>query len=181
MHPRAEQLIRDLELQPHPEGGHYAEVHRSAASTSIYFLLASGEMSRWHRVRSEEIWHFYEGSPLELLQLTPNGADLERIVLGPVSDRERPVHCVPPQLLAGGAVARRVYARRVARWRRPFQFADFVAAQRLAGAGRVHQPGSPRSCPVRVAYEYEIHTLRPYRRVRAVGPAQAGHCSRLSR
>ena len=56
MHPRAEQLIRDLELQPHPEGGHYAEVHRSTASTSIYFLLAAGEMSRWHRVKSEEIW-----------------------------------------------------------------------------------------------------------------------------
>ena len=95
MHPRAEQLIRDLELQPHPEGGHYAEVHRSTASTSIYFLLAAGEMSRWHRVRSEEIWHFYEGSPRELRQLTPTGTDLERIVLGPVSDRERPVHCVP--------------------------------------------------------------------------------------
>jgi predicted cupin superfamily sugar epimerase len=95
MHARAEQLIRDLGLQPHPEGGHYAEVHRSAASTSIYFLLASGELSRWHRVTSEEIWHFYEGSPLELLQLTPGGTELERIVLGPASDRERPVHCVP--------------------------------------------------------------------------------------
>jgi predicted cupin superfamily sugar epimerase len=96
VHPRAEQLIRDLALRPHLEGGHYAEVHRSEASTSIYFLLAAGEMSRWHRVRSEEIWHFYEGSPLELLQLTPQGTDLERIVLGPVSERERPVHCVPP-------------------------------------------------------------------------------------
>ena len=96
MHPRAEQLIRDLGLQPHPEGGHYAEVHRSAASTAIYFLLAAGELSRWHRVRSEEIWHFYEGAPLELLQLTPSGSELERIALGPVSVRERPVHCVPP-------------------------------------------------------------------------------------
>ena len=96
MHPRAEQLIRDLGLQPHPEGGHYAEVHRSAAATSIYFLLASGELSRWHRVRFEEIWHFYEGAPLDLLQLTPNGAELERFVLGPVSDHERPIHRVPP-------------------------------------------------------------------------------------
>jgi len=96
LHPRAEQLIRDLGLKPHPEGGHYAEVHRSAASTSIYFLLAAGEVSRWHRVRSEEIWHFYEGAPLELLQLDPSGSDLERITLGPVTDREHPVHCVPP-------------------------------------------------------------------------------------
>ena len=95
MHPRAEQLIRELRLQPHPEGGHYAEVHRSPAVTSICFLLAAGEMSRWHRVRSEEIWHFYEGAPLELLQLTPAGADLERIQLGPFDDRQRPVHGVP--------------------------------------------------------------------------------------
>jgi predicted cupin superfamily sugar epimerase len=95
VHARAAQLIRDLELQPHPEGGHYVEVHRSPAVTSIYFLLTAGERSRWHRVRSEEIWHFYEGAPLELLQLTPTGGDLERIVLGPLQDTQRPVHCVP--------------------------------------------------------------------------------------
>ena len=95
MHTRAKQLIRDLNLQPHPEGGHYAEVHRSPAVTTIYFLLVEGEISRWHRVRSEEIWHFYEGAPLELLQISPDGRDLERIALGPLSDRRRPVHCVP--------------------------------------------------------------------------------------
>lgn len=94
---RAQQLIRELALQPHPEGGYYAEVHRSRAVTSIYFLLASGEISRWHRVRSEEIWHFYEGAPLELLQLSPDGSDLERILLGPLGERQRPVHCVPGQ------------------------------------------------------------------------------------
>ena len=95
MNDRAEQLIRELGLQLHPEGGHYAEVHRSPAVTTIYFLIRADEKSRWHRVRSEEIWHFYEGAPLELLQLSPDGADLERIVLGPLSDRQRPVHCVP--------------------------------------------------------------------------------------
>lgn len=95
MNARAEQLIRDLGLQPHPEGGHYAEVHRSPSVTTIYFLLRADEKSRWHRVRSEEIWHFYEGDPLDLLQLSPDGADLERIVLGPLADRQRPVHCVP--------------------------------------------------------------------------------------
>ena len=95
MHARAQELIRDLALQPHPEGGHYAEVYRSAAMTSIYFLLASGEISRWHRIRSEETWHFYEGAPLELLQLGPDGSDLERIVLGPPAERQRPFHCVP--------------------------------------------------------------------------------------
>jgi predicted cupin superfamily sugar epimerase len=46
-------------------------------------------------VRSEEIWHFYEGDPLELLQLSPDGQELERIALGPAGDRQRHVHCVP--------------------------------------------------------------------------------------
>ncbi len=124
MHPRAEQLIRDLELQPHPEGGHYAEVHRSATSTSIYFLLASGEISRWHRVRSEEIWHFYEGSPLELLQLTPDGAELERIVLGLPSDRERPAHCVPPEYWQA-ARSRGAFTLVGCTVAPPFHFSDF--------------------------------------------------------
>ena len=91
MHPRAEQLIRDLGLQPHPEGGWYCQTYKSDEQ-----ITAEGELSRWHRVRFEEIWHFYEGAPLDLLQLTPNGAELERFVLGPVSDQERPVHRVPP-------------------------------------------------------------------------------------
>ena len=125
MHPRAEQLIRDLELQPHPEGGHYVEVHRSPACTSIYFLLVSGEMSRWHRVRSEEIWHFYEGSPLELLQLTPTGTDLERIVLGPPNERERPVHCVPPNYWQA-ARTRGAFTLVGCTVAPPFRFEDFT-------------------------------------------------------
>jgi uncharacterized protein len=124
MHPRAEQLIRDLELQPHPEGGHYAEVHRSQASTSIYFLLAAGEISRWHRVKFEEIWHFYEGAPLELLQLTPSGRDLERIVLGRPSDCERPVHCVPGDYWQT-ARSRGAFTLVGCTVAPPFQFADF--------------------------------------------------------
>ena len=95
MDARAEQLIRDLGLQPHPEGGHYAEVHRSPAVTTIYFLLAGDEKSRWHRIASEEIWHYYEGAPLELLQLRPDGTELDRMVLGPWSGRQQPVHIVP--------------------------------------------------------------------------------------
>jgi predicted cupin superfamily sugar epimerase len=132
MHPRAVQLICDLSLQPHPEGGHYIEVHRSAAVTTIYFLLAEGEISRWHRVGSEEIWHFYEGAPLELLQLSPDGRDLERIALGPLSDRQQPVHCVPANhwqaarsrgefTLVGCTVAP------------AFQFADFSLLRDSAG------------------------------------------------
>jgi uncharacterized protein len=91
---RAEGLIRALGLQRHPEGGYYAEVYRGAAVTTIYFLLPAGEKSRWHRVRSDEIWHHYEGAPLDLLQLTPDGTEMERVVLGPLSEIQQPVHCV---------------------------------------------------------------------------------------
>jgi predicted cupin superfamily sugar epimerase len=69
----ADDIIRLLGLQPHPEGGHFRETFRDplqldgrAASTAIYFLLRRGERSHWHRVDAVEIWHFYAGAPLEL-------------------------------------------------------------------------------------------------------------------
>jgi predicted cupin superfamily sugar epimerase len=107
--PRATELIRKLNLLPHPEGGFYREVYRSpalvhpvdsrdqrAALTTIYFLLPASEKSRWHRIRSDEIWHYYEGAPLELLQLAPSGAQVEHITLGRLEEGGVPVHCVPP-------------------------------------------------------------------------------------
>ena len=108
MHPRAAELIRVLGLVPHPEGGHFGEVFRSAlpvrpagrdvsraALTSIYFLLAAGERSRWHRVAADEAWHFYEGDPLELFWTTPDGATCETRRLGPVGAGVAPVAVVP--------------------------------------------------------------------------------------
>ena len=70
----AEQIIAELDLRPHPEGGHYAETYRHApagggrgAMTAIYYLLRAGEISAWHRVNdADEIWHYYAGAPLEL-------------------------------------------------------------------------------------------------------------------
>ena len=95
MDARAAELIQILGLRPHPEGGHYREVFRSKALTSIYFLLAAGEQSRWHRVMADEAWHFYEGDPLDLMWLNPSGSDCTRRVLGPVSKAHAPVHVVP--------------------------------------------------------------------------------------
>lgn len=106
---RADTLVRDLQLQPHPEGGHFREVFRSRrmvrtddgrserwASTSIYFLLRAGEFSRWHRVASDEIWHFYEGAPLELVLLDATGERTRCDVLGPVgSPKAEPTRVVP--------------------------------------------------------------------------------------
>ena len=69
----AADVIRILKLKRHPEGGHYRETHRDnrthqgrAASTAIYFLLARGERSHWHRVDAVEVWHYYAGDPLKL-------------------------------------------------------------------------------------------------------------------
>jgi hypothetical protein len=67
-------IIRRLQLEPHPEGGHFrrtwaapaAEGERPSAS-AIYFLLEAGEQSRWHRVDAAEVWLFHVGAPLELL------------------------------------------------------------------------------------------------------------------
>ena len=72
--PTAADIIARLELQPHPEGGHYRETFRDtrldgngrSLSTAIYFLLARGERSHWHRIDAEEIWHYYAGSALIL-------------------------------------------------------------------------------------------------------------------
>jgi predicted cupin superfamily sugar epimerase len=96
MHARAARLIELLELAPHPEGGYYREVFRSTtrvatadgrgprpALTTIYYLLPHGALSRWHQVGSDEVWHFYEGDALELLELDAQARGLVRHRLGP--------------------------------------------------------------------------------------------------
>ena len=71
--PTAADIIKQLDLKPHPEGGHFRETHRDelghsgrAHSTAIYFLLARGERSHWHRIDAVEVWHYYSGDPLKL-------------------------------------------------------------------------------------------------------------------
>ena len=89
MHARAADLIEMLGLSPHPEGGWYREVYRShdavtrdgirrRALTSIYYLLEAGQVSRWHVVALDEVWHFYEGDPLALITWRP-GAELAEV------------------------------------------------------------------------------------------------------
>lgn len=99
----AERLVRELELTPHPEGGHYRETYRDASgsaarahSTAIYFLLQAGEVSRWHRVDAAEVWPYYKGAPLEL-KIAEYGKPTQRFVLGADIVRgERPQVVVPP-------------------------------------------------------------------------------------
>ncbi len=96
-------VIRLLDLKPHPEGGHFRETFRDprtvgdgrAASTAIYFLLARGERSHWHRVDAVEVWHYYAGAPLVLEMAEENGP-VRRMKLGPdIAMGERPQGVVP--------------------------------------------------------------------------------------
>jgi predicted cupin superfamily sugar epimerase len=105
---RAAELIKALDLEPHPEGGFYREVFRSegivnpadqrgerSALTTIYFLLTDDSHSRWHRVRSDEVWHLYEGGPLEVMELDAECRDVRTHTLAAVDvSGARPVHTV---------------------------------------------------------------------------------------
>ncbi|MEJ1160292.1 cupin domain-containing protein [Prosthecomicrobium sp. N25] len=98
----AAEVVRLLDLKPHPEGGHYRETFRDAEpaggrahSTAIYFLLAAGEVSAWHRVDAVEIWHWHAGAPL-VLTVSENGHDAAAHVLGPdLAAGQRPQAVVP--------------------------------------------------------------------------------------
>ena len=100
MDARASQLIQQLGLVAHPEGGCFRQIYRSSTTvqpaddrgvrpslTTIYFLLVAGEVSRWHRVASDEAWHYYEGDPLELLRAEADFNEITRHVLGRVVRR----------------------------------------------------------------------------------------------
>ena len=107
-----EQLIRKLDLQPHPEGGYFKETYRSEGqihedslepgyegarnySTCIYFLLTSESFSALHRINQDEIWHFYDGSPIRLHVISPAGQYAEHLVGRDLSKGEVPQFVVP--------------------------------------------------------------------------------------
>lgn len=104
-------LIELHSLKPHPEGGYFRETYRSAGeiptehlpehggarnhSTAIYFLLPEGTKSVLHRIKSDEVWHFYLGGPLTLIQIAPDGT-VEEVVLGQdVQAGQKVQHVVP--------------------------------------------------------------------------------------
>jgi uncharacterized protein len=102
----AGQIIQFLNLKPHPEGGHFVETFRDAtgmrgraASTAIYFLLARGERSHWHRVDAAEVWHYYAGAPLRLEIAETQEGPIHCLCLGTdFTAGERPQAVVPPHI-----------------------------------------------------------------------------------
>ena len=99
----AADVIRLLNLKPHPEGGHFRETFRDAlqvengraASTAIYFLLARGERSRWHRIDTAELCHWYAGGPLRLDIVTENGGRQSVTLGSDLAAGQRPQAVVP--------------------------------------------------------------------------------------
>jgi len=107
MDKRAKELIKLLSLCPHPEGGYYREIFRSEtkikspknkktrnAATGIYFLLPEGEASRFHRLLHDETWHFYEGDPLELIEVSGDGRLITKTSFGQHTDKINYTHSV---------------------------------------------------------------------------------------
>ena len=98
-----DEIIAELGLEAHPEGGWYVETWRDApedgargVGTAIYYLLRAGERSRKHRIDAAEIWHHYAGDPIRLV-LQADGGSPEELTLGPnVARGERPQILVPP-------------------------------------------------------------------------------------
>ncbi|MEM6326866.1 MAG: cupin domain-containing protein [Bacteroidota bacterium] len=143
---RTTTLIADLGLKPHPEGGHFREVFRSprevspaderpsrSALTSIYFLLGAGDASHWHRVGSDEAWHFLEGDPLDLFEIDTEAGTLHVTTLGPHSAGQQPLHVVA----AGRWQAARphgAYALVACTVGPGFEFADFEMLRDLPEA-----------------------------------------------
>lgn len=102
MNDAASEVIRVLNLRPHPEGGYYREAFRDvrgsngrARSTAIYFLLRAGEASHWHRIDACEVWHWYAGSPLTLSIAPARGAAVLQTLGDDFAAGQRPQIVVP--------------------------------------------------------------------------------------
>ncbi len=106
---RIEHLIDTLGLTPHPEGGFFAEVYRAPEliqtengkrnlATSIYFLLTSENISKFHRIKSDELWFYHEGSPLTVHVLSKNG--YEKLLIGPATEAGHQ----PQQMVNAGVI-----------------------------------------------------------------------------
>ena len=130
----ADQIRQILELQPHPEGGFYREIHRGAC-TSIYFLITRDSFSSMHRVTKDEVFSFHLGDPVEQVRLHPEGRG-ERIVIGTdLAAGMRPQAIVPAgvwqgaRLLPGGLRGWALLGCTVAP---AFEFSDFELGDRAS-------------------------------------------------
>ncbi len=135
----AKDLIAQLKLAPHPEGGWYRETWRAdatqgerASATLIYFLLEADQLSHWHTVDAAELWLWHSGDPLQLSTSMRDSAEVDRSILG-------------PDLLGGHVAQQVVYA------------GDWQAARVMPG----DHGFALVSCVVSPGFEFEGFTLAP--------------------
>ena len=147
------ELIRALDLQPHPEGGWYRETYRATETiapgclpgrytgprshaTAIYFLLASDNFSALHRLKSDEVWHFYSGSPLSLHAIHADGR-YAPVTLGPDLAQGETFQAVVPNGCWFGATVDTpgAYALVGCSVAPGFDFSDFEIAERESLTG----------------------------------------------
>ena len=146
--PAATDLIAALGLQPHPEGGFYRETYRAGEvipnaglparfhgprshATAIYYLLRAGDRSKLHRIKSDEVWHFYEGDALTIIAISPNGQLIETTLGRDFLAGQVPQHVVPAGYWFGCLPARNTAFTLAGCTVAPgFDFADFELADR---------------------------------------------------
>ena len=176
----AQYWIHKLQLSPHPEGGYYRQTYRSdltiaraglppafpgdrQASTAIYFLLEGKNFSAFHRLRSDEVWHFYAGAPLVVHVISPSG-DYSIISLGADPDAGQVLQAVVP---AGCWFASHVVEN---------------AHPPAKSAGRVGQPSwSLVGCTVSPGFEFEDFELAEREQLANKFPCQRQIIERLTR
>ena len=144
----AKDIIRQLQLIPHPEGGYYREMYRStdriaeeclhhrfcggsrSVSTAIYFMMETGNFSAFHRIKSDELWHHYEGVGLEIAVIHPKGT-LEILKLGKnFAKGEQPLQVVPEGCWFASRVVEEGFALVGCTVAPGFDFTDFELADR---------------------------------------------------
>ncbi len=145
---RIEEIIKHLDLLPHPEGGYYKETYRSVGninadslagnykgkrsySTSIYFLLTSTEFSAFHKIKQDEIWHFHEGSPIRLHTISEEGNHQEYCIGTNFLEDQKPQLIVPGNhWFAASVIETNSYALVSCTVSPGFDFSDFVLPSR---------------------------------------------------
>lgn len=112
---KTKQWISKLNLKPHPEGGFYSEVYRSddillstaiddsyagsrSVSTSIYFLLTENQFSAFHKIKSDELWHFYDGTTIKLYLISEDGKlEIKKLGIN-INENEVPQITIPKNI-----------------------------------------------------------------------------------
>ena len=143
----ADYFVKNLEMIAHPEGGFYKEIFASAENisdedlnvefegsrilwTSIYFLLRDGEVSNFHRLKSDEMWYYHSGSPLTIYMISPEG-ELTSEQLGlNIEKGEKPQVLVPKDYIFGSAMNNEGYALVGCMVSPGFEFRDFELFKR---------------------------------------------------